>query len=106
MSVGVEWPNEAGQKGFAAMWAVASEAERVIGTTHPVATNPSRHGTTSLPFQNESGSSSIAIQPCPWGLLRATIRYIGRAPKSGSSTMSLVAMGDGTPAAARVVPGM
>jgi hypothetical protein len=49
------------------MWAVASEADRVIVTTHLVATNPSRHRTKSLPFQNESSSSSIAIEPCKWG---------------------------------------
>ncbi len=88
------------------MWAVASEADRVMVTVHPVATNPSRHRTKSLPFQNERSSSSIAIDPCPWGLLPATMRYIGSAPKSVSSTMSMVAMGERTPAAARAMPGM
>ena len=43
-------PKEAGQKGFSTMWAVASEAERVMVTTHPVATNPSGQRTNSVPF--------------------------------------------------------
>ena len=39
-----------------------------------VAAKPSRTRTNTLPFQNESSRSSIAIEPSPWGLSRATRR--------------------------------
>jgi hypothetical protein len=88
------------------MWAVASAAESVIVTNQPVATNPSKNSTNNLPFQNESRSSSIAIEPCPCGLSAATWRYIGRAPKRVSSTMSRVTIGERAPAAKAAMPGM
>ena len=53
----------AGTSGFWTMCAVASAAERVIVTTHAVATNPRRMSTSTLPFQKESRLSSIAIEP-------------------------------------------
>ncbi len=97
---------EAGTSGFSTTWAVASAAERVIVTSHPVATNPSRQSTSTLPFQNESRRSSIEIEPCPCGLSSATRLYIGRAPKRVSSTISSVAMGESAPAASAAMPGM
>ena len=48
---------------------------------HEVATKPSRTSTKILPRQNGSRSSSIATEPCPCGLSRATRRYIGSMPE-------------------------
>jgi hypothetical protein len=91
------WPwRDSGVKGCSTMCAVASAAESVIVTTQPVATNPSRHRMSSLPFQKERRFSSIAIEPWPLGLSAATRRYIGKAPKR---VRSRVAMGESTPAA-------
>lgn len=67
---------------------------------------PSRVRTRSLPFQNESSLSSIAIEPCPCGLAAATLRYIGSIPNSVSATMIRVAMEETAPAAAATMPGM
>ena len=47
----------------------------------PVATNPRRHSTSTLPVHNESRRSSMAIEPWPLGLSWATRLYIGKAPK-------------------------
>jgi hypothetical protein len=74
--------------------------------TQEVATKPSRHRTNSLPFQNESRRSSMAIEPCPCGLSAATTRYMGNIPKSVNSTISRVATGDSAPAVATAIPGM
>ena len=52
-----------------------------------VAIKPSNTSTVSLPGQNESNLSSMAIEPCPCGLSSATRLYIGRAPKRVKSTM-------------------
>jgi hypothetical protein len=101
------WPSKKpGTSGFSTMWAVASAAERVMVTNQPVATNPRRTSTNSLPLQKESRSSSIAIEPCPCGLSSDTRWYIGSAPKRVSSTMSRVAMGESAPAARAAIPGM
>jgi hypothetical protein len=58
------WPRKKlGTSGFSTICTAASAAERVIVTIHAVATNPRRQSTNSLPFQNESRFSSIAIEP-------------------------------------------
>jgi hypothetical protein len=88
------------------MWAVASAAERVIVMIQAVATKPKRTSTNTLPFQNESRLSSMEMEPCPFGLSRATTRYIGSIPNRVSSTMSSVAMGERAPAAAAAMAGM
>ena len=88
------------------MCTAASAAERVIVTIQAVATNPSRQSTSSLPLQNESRFSSIAIEPCPWGLCWETTRYIGSIPKRVKSTMRRVAMGESAPAATAAMAGM
>ena len=95
-----------GTRGFSATWTAASAAERVIVTSHPVATNPKRQSTSTLPFQNESNLSSIEIEPCPWGLSSATRLYIGSAPNRVKSTMKSVAKGESAPAASAAMPGM
>jgi hypothetical protein len=88
------------------MCTAASAAERVIVTIHAVATNPSRQSTNSLPFQNDSRFSSIAIEPCPCGLSAATTRYIGSIPNRVKSTMRRVAIGESAPAATAAIAGM
>jgi hypothetical protein len=72
---------------------------------HEVATKPSRTSTKSLPFQNGSSLSSIATDPWPLGLSRATRRYIGSTPSSVSATISSVASGESAPAARAAIPG-
>jgi hypothetical protein len=84
---------------------VASAADNVIVTIHDVATNPSNARTRSFPRQNGNRSSSIAIDPCPWGLSRATRRYIGSIPANVSTTISKVASGDNAPAASAAIAG-
>lgn len=59
-----------------------------------------------LAFQNERRSSSIEIDPRPFGLSSATRRYIDKAPKRVRSTISSVATGERTPAASAAMPGM
>lgn len=81
------------------MWTEASAADSVIVMIHEVATKPSRTSTNSLPHQNGSRSSSIATDPAPCGLSRATRRYIGSIPTSVNATISNVANGDTAPAA-------
>ena len=44
----------------------------------------------------------MAIEPCPCGLCSATRLYIGSIPKSVSSTMSRVAIGESAPVRARL----
>ena len=85
--------------------AVASAEDRVIVMIHEVATNPSRVSTNNLPRQNGSSRSSIATEPCPFGLSSATRRYIGSIPNRVSSTISSVASGDTAPAARAAMPG-
>ena len=72
---------------------------------HDVATNPSRASTKNLPHQNGSSRSSMATEPCPFGLSAATRRYIGSIPNSVSTTISSVASGDTAPAASSAIPG-
>jgi hypothetical protein len=95
-----------GARGFSARWTAASEAERVMVMIHEVATNPSRHSTNTLPFQNESRRSSIEIEPCPYGLSAETTRYIGNIPIRVRRTISIVATGERAPAASAAMPGM
>jgi hypothetical protein len=70
-----------------------------------VATKPSRASTNSLPHQNGSRSSSIATEPCPCGLSRATRRYIGSIPSNVNATIRSVANGDNAPAASAAIAG-
>ena len=94
-----------GKNGFSSTWTEASAADSVIVMIHEVATKPSRTRTKTLPRQNGSRSSSIATDPCPCGLSRATRRYIGSMPSSVSATISSVASGDSAPAASAAMPG-
>ena len=94
-----------GANGFSAKCAVASAADNVIVMIHDVQTKPSSVSTKNLPFQKGSSRSSIATEPCPYGLSAATRRYIGNMPQSVSSTMSSVASGDTAPAASAAMPG-
>ena len=84
---------------------VASADDNVIVMIHEVATKPSRTRTRTLPFQNGSRRSSIATDPCPWGLSSATRRYIGSTPSSVSATINRVASGESAPAARAAIPG-
>jgi hypothetical protein len=70
-----------------------------------VATKPSSTSTNTLPRQNGSRFSSIATEPWPCGLSRATRRYIGSIPSRVSATISKVASGDSAPAARAAIPG-
>lgn len=94
-----------GRYGFSSRCTVASAADRVIVTIHEVATKPSSTSTKSLPRQNGSSRSSIATDPCPCGLSRATRRYIGSIPNRVSATISRVASGESAPAASAAIPG-
>ncbi len=87
------------------MWTVASAPDRVIVMIHEVQTKPSSTSTNSLPHQNGSSFSSIATEPCPCGLSRATRRYIGSMPSRVSATISRVASGDSAPAASAAMAG-
>ncbi|WP_224389719.1 hypothetical protein [Pseudonocardia sp. ICBG1293] len=64
----------AGASGFCTRWAVASAADRVIVMRKSVAANPSSTSTNTLPRQPGSSRSSIAMEPSPCGLSRATRR--------------------------------
>ena len=69
------WPRRALVKfGFSIRWALASAADRVIVMRKSVAAKPSSARTNSLPFQNDSSRSSMAIDPSPCGLSTATRR--------------------------------
>ena len=70
-----------------------------------VAANPRSVSTKSLPFHQGSRCSSMAMEPSPLGLSRATRRYTGSAPKRVSSTSTSVAMGASAPAASAAMPG-
>jgi hypothetical protein len=94
-----------GVKGFSTMWAVASADDRVMVMIQEVATKPSRHRTNSLPPQNDSSRSSMATEPCPYGLSAATRRYTGSIPNRVSSTISRVATGERAPAASTAIAG-
>ena len=96
MATSCPWTT-AGTCGFSTMWAVASAADRVMVMMKSVAANPSRTRTNSLPFQNDSSRSSIAIEPWPCGLSSATLRYTGNAPKRVRATSTRVAIGDRHP---------
>jgi hypothetical protein len=97
--------NESGTNGFSSRCTVASALERVIVMIQDVATNPSSTSTKILPRQNGSSFSSIATEPCPWGLYFATRRYMGSIPNSVRRTMSSVAMGERAPAASTAIAG-
>ncbi len=98
-------PSACGTNGFSAKCAVASEADSVIVMIQAVATKPSSVRTVNLPRQNVNSRSSMATEPCPFGLSYATLRYIGSAPNSVSTTISRVASGETTPAASAAIPG-
>ena len=87
------------------MCTVASADDSVIVMIHDVATKPRSVRTNSFPRQNGSRSSSIATEPCPCGLSRATRRYIGSMPSNVSATISKVASGESAPAASAAMPG-
>ena len=53
---------------------MASAADSVIVITKSVAANPSRASTKNLPHHCGASFSSIAIEPCPYGLSSATRR--------------------------------
>lgn len=75
-SVMIIWwlPRAAEKCGFSTRWVEASAADRVMVIRKSVAAKPSRASTNSLPFQNDSSRSSIAIEPAPCGLSSATLR--------------------------------
>ena len=63
-----------GANGFSMACAAASAAERVMVMRKSVRAKPSRTRTKSLPHQNGKSRSSMAIDPWPCGLSRATRR--------------------------------
>ena len=65
---------KSGTNGFSSRCAVASAADSVIVITKSVAANPSRASTKNLPHHCGASFSSIAIEPCPYGLSSATRR--------------------------------
>ena len=69
----VPW-NELGTSGFWMACAAASAADKVIVIMKSVAANPSSTSTKSLPPHQGSRRSSIAIEPSPLKLSRATRR--------------------------------
>ena len=100
------WPSRnAGTCGFSTTWALASAAERVMVMMKSVSANPRSTSTKSLPRQNGSRRSSMAIEPWPCGLSSATRRYTGSAPNRVSSTRMTVASGLSSPAARNAIPG-
>ena len=104
--INTSWPcRKPGRFGFSAMCTVASAADKVIVMIQDVPTKPSRTSTNSLPRQNGSRSSSIATEPCPCGLSRATRRYMGSIPSSVNATISSVASGESAPAASAAMAG-
>ena len=69
------WPRrKSGRNGFSRMCAVASAAESVMVMMKSVAAKPSRTSTNSLPDQRGRIRSSMAIDPWPSWLSRATQR--------------------------------
>ncbi len=83
----------------------ASADDSVMVMIHEVATKPSSARTKIFPRQNGSNRSSIAIEPCPWGLSSATRRYIGNTPSRVSPTIRSVAIGETAPAARTAIEG-
>ena len=72
---GTSCPSSSGERcGFSTRWAVASAAESVMVMRKSVAAKPSSTSTNSLPPQNDSSRSSMAIEPSPCGLSCATRR--------------------------------
>ena len=63
---------DVGTSEFSARWTAASETEGVIVILKSVARKPSNTSTVSLPGQNKSNLSSMAIEPWPCGLSSAT----------------------------------
>ena len=97
--------NQCGVKGFSAMCAVASAADSVIVIMKSVTANPSSTSTKSLPAHQGSSFSSIMIEPAPRKLSCATRRYTGSAPNSVTSTSTIVAIGESSPAASAAMAG-
>ena len=64
----------AATNGFSTMWAVASAADSVIVMMKSVAAKPEQHEDEQLALQQRSSRSSMAIEPSPCGLSRATRR--------------------------------
>ena len=56
------------------MWAVASAVESVIVMRKSVTAKPSSTSTSSFDHQYDSSRSSMATEPSPCGLSRATRR--------------------------------
>ncbi len=83
----------------------ASADDSVMVMIQDVATNPSSTRTKILPRQKGSSRSSIATEPCPWGLSSATRRYIGSMPSRVRPTISSVAIGETAPAASTAIEG-
>ena len=94
-----------GMRGDSSRCTDASAADKVMVMIHDVATKPRRTRTNTLPRQNGRRSSSMATDPCPWGLSLATREYMGSMPSRVSRTMSRVASGDSAPAASAAMPG-
>ena len=88
------------------MCAVASAADSVIVITK-LGRGEAQQAQHEAPCPStaESSSSSIRMLPWPCGLISATRRYIGSAPKSVRSTSTSVAIGDSVPAARNAMPG-
>ena len=61
-------------RGFSTMWAVASAVESVIVMRKSVTAKPSSTSTSSFDHQYDSSRSSMATEPSPCGLSRATRR--------------------------------
>jgi hypothetical protein len=69
------WPSKkSGANGFSSTCADASAADRVIVMRKSVQAKPSITSTNSLPAHQGNDFSSIAIEPSPCGLSRATRR--------------------------------
>ncbi len=69
------WPcRNDGRYGFSTAWAVASAADSVIVTRRSVAAKPSSTSTKTLPAHHGRIRSSIAVEPSPLELSRATRR--------------------------------
>ena len=75
MVMASSWPcRTAGTCGFSTTWAAASAAESVMVMMKSVQAKPRSTSTKSLPRQNGSSRSSMAIDPWPCGLSAATRR--------------------------------
>ncbi len=94
-----------GANGFSTTCAEASAADSVMVMMKSVAANPSSTRTSSFPAHHGSSRSSMAIEPSPFGLSLATLRYTGSAPSRVSAMSTSVANGESSPAARTAMPG-